>query len=94
MNLGQLSSDNETVAYVWSFSNKMSDIPYIVSRTGSPKSMGGKGINWKCSCPAFTNRRLKTCKHILALAQAAKDGTLLSDNRFNITDFGLKIFKL
>lgn len=88
------SVDPETVALAWSFSNKISDIPYVISRIGLPKSQGGKGTTWKCTCPSFTKRGGKTCKHLITLTEEAKSGAILADERFTLTEFGLKVLNL
>lgn len=88
------SVDPETVALVWSFSNKMSDIPYVISRVGSPKAQGGKGVTWKCTCPSFTRRGSKTCKHLMTLMEEAKSGAILADERFTLTEFGIQVLNL
>ncbi len=93
MSIGSLYADN-TVALVWSFSNSMKDIPYVISRFGTPKSKGGSGTYWKCNCPSFVNRGGKTCKHLTSLREVAKSGNLLKDDRFNVTEFGIKVLKI
>jgi hypothetical protein len=42
----------------------------------------------------LVHRAQKTCKHLILLRQGTKDKSILLDNRFNITDFGLEILKL
>lgn len=87
-------SQDRTVALAWSFTNDLKDIPYTISRTGAPKSEGGKGTEWRCSCPAFVNRGGKTCKHLISLREGAKSGSILADKRFTLTEFGIKVLKL
>ncbi len=86
--------DQETVALVWSFSNQHKDIPYRISRLGRSKKDGGSGIRWNCNCPSFSYRGGKTCKHLVLLKQQVKNGEILSDNRFSITEYGLEILKI
>jgi hypothetical protein len=85
---------SDTIAYVWSFSNKMQDIPYRIDRHGEPKVDGGRGVYWTCTCPAFVNRGGKTCKHLISLRSLSKDRAILNDDRFQITDIGKKILKI
>lgn len=85
---------DSTVALVWSFTNDFKDIPYSISRIGNLKSEGGKGIIWKCTCPVFTNRGNKNCKHIITLWEKVKLGTIFLDKRFTLTEFGIKVLKL
>jgi len=80
------------VAQAWSFSNDIQEIPYLIKRTGRPKTLGGTGYKWTCSCPASTFRR-GTCKHILALRESARIGFLPLDKRFNVSDFGKEALK-
>lgn len=86
--------DQSTVAFVWSFSNTFNDNPYKISRVGSPKREGGKGTNWKCTCPSFVNRGGKTCKHLSEFKKQSSSGSILNDKRFSLTEFGIKILKL
>lgn len=87
-------SQDQTVALAWSFTNDFKDMPYTISRIGNPKSEGGKGTVWKCTCPAFANRGGKTCKHLITLREEAKSGSILADKRFTLTEFGIKVLKL
>lgn len=83
------------VAQVWSFKNDMQEIPYLIMRVGSHKKQGGSGYKWSCSCPSFSYYgRGVTCKHLITLKAKAKDGTLLNDNHFIISDFGMEVLKL
>jgi hypothetical protein len=88
------TSDSNVVALVWSLTNQWKEMPYTISRNGKNKKDGGSGVEWKCTCPSFIHRGQKTCKHLSLLKSGAKDGSILFDNRFNITDFGLEILKL
>ena len=94
MNISDFIQDETTIAHVWSFSNDMQDIPYIISRYGSPKFKGGSGYAWKCSCPSFTKRGGKTCKHLVLLREQAKSGVILADKRFNLTPLGIQVLNL
>lgn len=94
MNIADFVQDETTIAHVWSFSNDFQEVPYIISRHGSSKSNGGQGVIWKCSCPSFTKRGGKTCKHLILLKEQAKSGAILADRRFNLTEFGIKVLNL
>lgn len=94
MNIADFVQDQTTIAHVWSFSNDMQEVPYIISREGLNKSQGGKGVIWKCTCPSFTKRGSKTCKHLILLREQAKSGAILADKRFNLTELGLKVLNL
>lgn len=52
------------VGQVFSFSN--GSVAYEVTREGTPKRLGGKGVTWKCSCPANEIARRKKVEHGLA----------------------------
>jgi len=84
----------EQIAIVWSFKNDLAEIPYKIISKGSTKKDGGKGIIWSCSCPHFVNRGKRTCKHLTTLKEKAKDGTILSDDRYQLTDIGKAILKV
>jgi hypothetical protein len=88
------NNDNCIIALVWSFSDDFQETPYSVSRVGSAKKSGGTGVQWKCTCPAFTNRGGKICKHITSLVQGSKSKDILNDKRFNITPFGRQVLNL
>lgn len=79
---------DKTIAYVWSFKDTMATIPYRIElRPGAqPRKV--------CNCPAFSYSGGKTCKHIRTLMEKKRDGTLLSDERFQITDYGRQVLKL
>jgi hypothetical protein len=84
--------DQETVALVWSFSNKNKDIPYRISRTGKSKKEGGRGVKWSCNCPSFIHRGSKTCKHLIYLKDKLKSGTAKYDEYITLTEYGLDLF--
>lgn len=73
------AGDN-VLALVWSFSNEMQDIPYRIELVAK---------RYSCTCPAFTHR--KYCKHLGAWREGAKDGSILKDDRFNVTDYGKQV---
>jgi hypothetical protein len=77
----------ETIAFVWSFNNKMNDIPYRIELREGAKPRK------TCTCPAFSFSGGKTCKHITALKAGVKDKSILSDERFQLTDFGKQYLK-
>ena len=87
------AGDN-VVALVWSFSDPNNDIPYRISCLGSPKREGGDGRKWACTCAGFTKRGGKTCTHLRTMREESKSGAILADQRFQLTDYGLKILKL
>lgn len=74
---------DHVLSLVWSFTNDMVDIPYRVSYEDK---------KYSCNCPQFTFR--KVCKHLTTFRTAAKDGTLFSDKRYNITDYGRQFLGL
>ncbi len=86
--------DQETVALVWSFTNENKDIPYRISRLGKTKKQGGSGVKWYCNCPSFTHRGGKTCKHLILFREQIKNGQILHDRRFTVTDFGKELYSL
>lgn len=79
---------DETICFVWSFLDKMSDIPYRIDLKAGAKPRK------VCTCPAFSYSGGSTCKHLITMRQEAKDGTLLTDDRYQLTDFGKKLLKL
>lgn len=86
--------DQETISLVWSFTNDHKDIPYRISRTGRSKKEGGSGVRWSCNCPSFSYRGGKTCKHLILMREQIKNGLILSDNRFAVTEYGMEVLKL
>jgi len=71
------------IAQVWSFS-KDNDIPYLLSFDG----------RMKCSCPSHSQwRRRVDCKHISAFKDAAKNGTLMLNDKFTLSDLGFEFLK-
>lgn len=85
---------DNVVALVWSFKDKMKDDPYHICRYGSSKKEGGTGYKWTCSCASFIYGGSRTCKHLINLRKEARDGTLLSDDRYKISEYGMKVLKL
>ena len=83
----------QTVCLVWSFRDKLQDIPYRIDLK-STANKSGKYSYLKCNCPASNYRGGKTCKHVTALNLAVKDNSIENDERFNLTDFGRLHFKL
>lgn len=79
---------DRTIAYVWSFTDDMMTIPYRIElRPGAqPRKV--------CNCPAFSYSGGKTCKHIRTLREKVRDGTLLEDEHFQVTEYGKTILKL
>lgn len=79
---------DELLAHVWSFSSDLAEDPYmIVLKPGAkPRKI--------CTCPRFIYSGSKTCKHLATLRQKVKDGTILQDDRYKLTDFGKEYFKL
>ncbi len=63
-------------------------------RRGKPKREGGDGAKYSCTCPAFVNRGRRTCKHLAALKEEAKNGSILSDRRFQVSTIGKVILKI
>ena len=83
-------SDTTTVALVWSFRNTDQSIPY---RICCYQSSGGKK-SWTCSCASFIYGGSRTCKHLIGLRKEAREGSLLADNRYKVSEFGMKLLKL
>jgi hypothetical protein len=79
----------DMVAQVWSFTGGNNDIPYYIRRIGEAKDSGGNGIKWTCSCMAFSRR--SNCKHLNIMRETVKDGSILYDERFILTEFGKKV---
>jgi hypothetical protein len=84
---------DELIAYVWSF-REASDIPYRIMLRTYMDNNNREKRKWSCNCPSFVNRGRKVCKHLTTLKEEAKDGTLLADRRFDVSDFGKKVLKL
>lgn len=78
------------VCQAWSHTDDSQEIPYLIRRLGKPASQGGTGYKWYCNCPSRQN----PCKHISVLKAAAKNGTILFDKRYTLSDFGREIFSL
>lgn len=76
------------VAQVWSLTNKNQDIPYLIKREGKPKSQGGSGYKWSCTCPSYVYSRTRTCKHIIGFRKIKLDS--IPENYF-ISEFGMEI---
>lgn len=83
------SGDN-VVALVWSFIDQMKDDPY---RICCYQATDGKK-SWTCSCASFIYGGSRTCKHLIGLRKEAREGSLLADNRYKVSDFGMKVLKL
>lgn len=86
--------DQETVALVWSFTNENKDIPYRITKFGKAKKQGGHGVKWQCNCPSFSYRGGKTCKHLILFRQQIKNGQIVNDPRFTLTEFGMDLYQL
>ncbi len=69
---------------------------YAIHRHGRTQALGGEGVEWECSCPAF--QKDGKCKHLRCVFAYAKDRNNLYDlvesGFFNITAKGRKYFKL
>lgn len=83
---------NDIVAQVWSFSNSMKDIPYLIKKESNYKTQ--KGWKLKCNCPASTYRGASACKHIIAFNLSIKSDIILADDRFNLSDLGKELFRI
>ena len=81
-------TNDKTIAYVWSFKNDMADIPYRIElRPGAqPRKV--------CNCPAFSFSGGRTCKHIRVLKEKINDGTIFTDEHYQITEYGKKLLKI
>jgi hypothetical protein len=85
----------EMIALVWSFRDKLQDIPYRITHRTNVKMHGAKITNMHCNCPAFTYQgKGKTCKHLTALKEAVADKSIENDDRFNLTPYGRALFDL
>jgi hypothetical protein len=85
--------NDNIVATVWSFKNDFQKIPYKIYYTGTSKREGGAGQKFVCSCPHSAIRKA-ICKHVLSFKGAIKDKSILSDTRFNISDYGMSVLGL
>jgi len=74
------------IAQVWSFSNEMREVPYLIKIIKHHIA----GHKWACNCPSFMYRKI-TCKHIRALRESAKIRFLSIDKRFNLSDLGTDV---
>ena len=78
-----------TIAYVWSFREDADqDIPYRIDLWPGAKP------RMTCTCPSFVNRGRHTCKHLVTLREEARNGLLLFNQKFQVTDFGKTHLKL
>lgn len=75
------------LAQVWSFSNEDNNIPYLISY-----EQGKRSIKMQCNCPAYSYR--KKCKHILGLKQGLEDGSILQNEKYNLSDIGMSVLKI
>jgi hypothetical protein len=74
----------ELLAHVWSFTNRDNDgIPYSI------EVVPGKTPRKTCSCWAFRKSGGKTCKHIAVMRIKINNGTILQDDHFKLTEFGM-----
>jgi len=78
-----------TIAFVWSFNEKSNqDIPYRIDLWPGAKP------RMTCTCPSFANRGRQICKHLTVMKEEARNGLLLFNQKFQVTDFGKEYLKL
>jgi hypothetical protein len=73
---------NPIIAFVWSFRDQLAEIPYRIEQTA------GTRPRKTCTCPAFSYSGGSTCKHLQALKKGIKDGTILTNDKFQLTAYG------
>jgi hypothetical protein len=83
------------IALVWSFKNKLQDIPYRITHKPLVKTNGLRILNMRCNCPAFNFQgKGKSCKHLTALKEGVNNKTIEDDERFTLTDYGRQVLNL
>ncbi len=73
-------ADN-VIAKVWSFSDALQKIPYTIETDSRGHMI--------CSCPSSRLRK-QTCKHISTLVEQCRNGTILTNEQYRITDYGIR----
>jgi hypothetical protein len=73
------AGDN-VLALVWSFTDELQSIPYRIELNAK---------KYSCTCPAFTHRR--NCKHLTTFREGMRSGSIHTDNRYNLTDYGKEV---